>query len=262
MSKEDEPIYFIQPDQITRGNNEQKLFQTQEVLLQGETLPETRSVVGTLVFDDGDHRVVLPTRERKNSIILGKTGDGKSTGAGHSLTAHAIANGDSIIMADPKGEHIGHLGETLKKAGYQILRYDPYDSGSSDSLNIVRFISDRYHEGNQALALQMIDNLVSVLLPMDYQPRERSWIDASQKVLSAEILSVIKYDRHNCSFLTVLELHKTLFGNGAISETVLKSFERDNDIYGRLSHAITNANQTRGSIIAPIAGALSAMSSG
>ncbi len=253
--------YLILPSEDGAvGEDADRLLSIPDLCRKGALHGEDNSETGVLVYDDGARRAVIPERDNKNSIILGRTGCNKSTGAAYALARNAIAQGHSIIMSDPKGEMRAYLGCDLEAAGFKILVFDPRDPEASDSLNMVRYISDLYHSGEEDLACKLIDNIISVLIPADREPRERSWNDASQKVASAEMLTVVKYGRCDSSFLSVENLHRDVFGDtGNMPDDILSDFKRDQEIFGRISYAVTNANSTRGSIVAPIGGGLAAM---
>lgn len=254
--------YLLLPSEGEAAKDESaRLYDIVGLTGMGRVHEEGSSEKGTLLYDDGYHRVVLPSGDNKNSVVLGKTGYNKSTGAVYSLAADAVAKGHNLILTDPKGELLSNLGTLLVQSGYNVLNYDPQRPETSSNLNMLAYASERFHAGDEALARKLVVNLVDALFPHDREPRERSWNDATQKVAYGEMMTLVKYGCGECSFLAAATLHSDLFGDNSMKNEILKDgFRRDEDLWGCMSYAFNNATQTKGSIISPVGSGFTAMS--
>lgn len=70
---------------------------------------------------------------RKNTLVTGCAGTGKTTRVILPKIQECLANGESVIITDPRGELLKTTAEAFRKKGYLVRRFDLSKPDKSDS---------------------------------------------------------------------------------------------------------------------------------
>jgi len=126
----------------------------------------TWNFAGTTVCKRGGLPIYMP-RLLKNrvyvdpddthSIILGATGSGKTESMLMSMIVMLIMLGESLVIADPKGELYKKSGNRLKKNDYDVITLNFIDPEHSDWWNPFELVWSTYAEAKNTYDKEMIE---------------------------------------------------------------------------------------------------------
>lgn len=126
-----------------------------------------------------------------HSLIIGSTRCGKSrTVVLQTIGALGLA-GESMVMADPKGELYNYTQPYLKRLGYKVVAIDFKNPLKSDGYNFLQPIIDAVNENNLSKAVGCAWDLTRSLV--GEAKGEKIWNQGEASIIASCILSVV-YD--------------------------------------------------------------------
>lgn len=157
------------------------------------------------------------SKRNRNVILLGRPGTGKSR---YYFKPNILnADGETIIITDPKGELLRDCGMSLINKGYDIRVLNLVEKWKSDHFNPLLYIKkiNRYvsedSEGEEWIAEDDVMTLINTLMlntkseTIESNTGDPFWERCESMFLQAIIYYVIfNYDEKDRNFKTVLEL--------------------------------------------------------
>ncbi|MEA4805034.1 VirD4-like conjugal transfer protein, CD1115 family [Acetobacterium wieringae] len=126
-----------------------------------------------------------------HSLIIGSTRCGKTrTVVLQTIGALGLA-GESMVMADPKGELYNYTQPYLKRLGYKVVAIDFKNPLKSDGYNFLQPIIDAVNENNLSKAVGCAWDLTRSLV--GEAKGEKIWNQGEASIIASCILSVV-YD--------------------------------------------------------------------
>ena len=157
------------------------------------------------------------SKRNRNVILLGRPGTGKSR---YYFKPNILnANGETIILTDPKGELLRDCGMSLINKGYDIKVLNLVEKWKSDHFNPLMYIKkiNRHvsedSEGEEWIAEDDVMTLINTLMlntkseTIESNTGDPFWERCESMFLQSIIYYVIfNYDEKDRNFKTVLEL--------------------------------------------------------
>lgn len=157
------------------------------------------------------------SKRNRNVILLGRPGTGKSR---YYFKPNILnADGETIIITDPKGELLRDCGMSLVNKGYDIRVLNLVEKWKSDHFNPLLYIKkinkyiDENSEGEEWIAEDDVMTLINTLMlntkseTIESNTGDPFWERCESMFLQAIIYYVIfNYDEKDRNFKTVLEL--------------------------------------------------------
>ncbi len=137
-------------------------------------------------------------------IILGNTSSKKSRNVGMPTIEFLAEAGESMIIADPKGEYTRRHRAGLEKKGYKTAVLD-FKNMLSDSWNPLAYIYELHKLGQEDKALTYIADLVETLsAPSKEKSKDVFWNLMAESLLQGYLdlmLNICKKEEYNISTL-------------------------------------------------------------
>lgn len=157
------------------------------------------------------------SKRNRNVILLGRPGTGKSR---YYFKPNILnADGETIVITDPKGELLRDCGMSLINKGYDIKVLNLVEKWKSDHFNPLLYIKkinryvDENSKGEEWIAEDDVMTLINTLMlntkseTIESNTGDPFWERCEQMFLQAIIYYVIfNYDEQDRNFKTVLEL--------------------------------------------------------
>lgn len=175
----------------------------------------TSNCIKETYFKNGAGIVIGKEKNRENifclagevhSLIIGKTGCGKTRCLViQTLCALALA-GESIVANDPKGELYYYLSRFLKQLGYDVKVLDFQSPKKSNRYNPLQKIIDAVNTEHLDLAQNYAWDLVNILVEKTDRA-EPIWSNGEMAVLAAGILCVVYDNRDNPQYQNMTNVY-------------------------------------------------------
>lgn len=188
-----------------------------------------------------------------NDLIIGPTGAGKTRGYVIPNLIHPT--GESLIVADTKGNLHKAYGDHLRSLGYEVQVLDFTDCvNSSYGFDPLRAISNDYLDGRPVQ--QDVLRISAALCPLEEFEREPYWTEAAQMMLASYMALVLERfhpDDHNMATVCHLvaraskEQVQELFNDLASSCP---------DSFAVMEHRLSTLNATADKMYASVVGVL------
>lgn len=157
------------------------------------------------------------SQRNRNVILIGRPGTGKSR---YYFKPNLLsANGETIVMTDPKGELLRDCGMSLVNKGYDIRVLNLVEKYKSDHFNPLLYIKkvnryvDENSEGEEWIAEDDVMTLINTLMlntkseTIESNTGDPFWERCESMFLQSIIYYVIfNYEEKDRNFKTVLEL--------------------------------------------------------
>lgn len=202
------------------------------------------------------------SKRNRNVILLGRPGTGKSR---YYFKPNILnADGETIVITDPKGELLRDCGMSLINKGYDIKVLNLVEKWKSDHFNPLLYIKkinryvDENSEGEEWIAEDDVMTLINTLMlntkseTIESNTGDPFWERCESMFLQAIIYYVIfNYDEQDRNFKTVLELIRLAEpdkdGNSTLGNMFQKWESEDPDNIGikQWKHFKVSASSTK-----------------
>lgn len=217
--------------------------------------PQTRTPgrgAGPIVYTENGK---CHTDDSENHIlVIGRTGKGKSQCCSKPFARECVENGESLILADPKGE-IRHAISCYIPENYQQFCIDLRNPRTSpDKWNPVLAAYQLFRSedpDDHDVASSMVSELWSSVYPWDGHS-DRFWVDASAnyaKGLTYGLFETAPAHQVNLdSVARMMQDSEVRFGAGSVLKSFYDSLPDDSLAKRNLATYATAPNETRASI--------------
>lgn len=148
----------------TRFAEEEELLRTLSPITKGAGVP--------LYEKDG---IVYVDSRDNHSIVIGGTGCGKSRASCKTNIRSVIANGESAIINDPKGELFKATAGYAQAMNYKVNVLNLRNPEKSHHWNPLNMIYEYYQRGQLSRAQQAIDDFATELMSKTADQSDRYW---------------------------------------------------------------------------------------
>ena len=187
-----------------------------------------------------------------HNLILGTTGSGKSVSIVQPMVNLLAKNGQSMIIADPKGEIYKSSANELKKRGYNVVLLNFREPETGNSWNPLTLPYKYYKEGNVDKATELLDDVAQNIL---YDPNNKNdpfWEKSAADYFSGLAMGLFMDAKEEEVNLNSISLMDTVgderFGASRYINEYFKMKGDSSSAYILASNTITAPNDTKGSI--------------
>lgn len=190
----------------------------------------------------------------KNTLILGKSGSGKTTGVMFKEIREKISKRENLIITDRKMEYYKTFQPELISAGYKTLVINLNEPEKSDGYNLLRMPYKLYQDGKKDLSLRMLNSLYQeILINKEYQG-DSFWINTATNYLVGLTLLLFANGKEKeinlgSIYVLMMEYERKSFDK---LKLYLENLSIVNSLYSYLSGTILAPVDTRGGIMATI----------
>ena len=202
---------------------------------------------GIPFFHDDDS--IYVDDKDSHSLIIGSTGSGKTQSTVLPQLRLSILANESIVVIDEMGELYKKLGKELKNRGYKTYVVNFQDSAHSNNCNPLLVPYHLYKQGNQDVAIRMVENIGSII----YQPESREvdpfWTNSARNYFVG--LTLYLFDNakeEEINFNSIYELSNEIESSGK-GKDIISSLSPTNPANINLASTILAPNETRGGIL-------------
>ena len=187
-------------------------------------------------------------------LVIGRTGKGKSQCCSKPFARECIENGESLIVADPKGE-IRQAISCYIPPEYQQFCIDLRNPRKSPTkwnpVEAARILFQSDDPDDHDIASSMVSELWGSVYPWDGHS-DRFWVDASAnyaKGLTYGLFETAEQDQVNLdSVARMMQDSEVRFGAGTVLKTFYDALPDDSLAKRNLATYATAPNETRASI--------------
>jgi type IV secretion system protein VirD4 len=166
-------------------------------------------VVGTdkmKILQSGGYRTMYTVAGDLHTLVVGKTGSGKTRGLVlQSICTMALA-GESVVVSDPKGEIYAYQKEFLEHLGYKVYAVDFQNPQKSHRINPLQNIIDAVNDGDMDKAAKGTMELASILVPKSSHG-EPIWSNGERSVIGMAILAVVVDNKNRPEFQNLTNVY-------------------------------------------------------
>lgn len=146
-----------------------------------------------------------------HSVIFGATGSKKTRLFCFPMINMMIRAGESFIATDPKGELYAKTSGNAEANGYKTIVLNFRDIGKGDCWNPLEIPFELYHNGNEELAISLINDFISALSePHRKLTKDLFWIETAASLALANMLLLMecgaKEEVHLASFANMCSM--------------------------------------------------------
>lgn len=175
-----------------------RLLATGEIMEKEKNFPYAPFQCGGLVVGQSkDGRKLYISGEDTHSMTIGATRSAKSRGIVlPSICVTALA-GESMVLADSKGELFFYTAPLLRRLGFEVITIDFENPRKSNKSNFMQLINDCLEFGDISEAKSAVNDLVEGLVgKADSKTGERIWTEGEKSIMACCIMAVA-YDNRN-----------------------------------------------------------------
>ena len=221
------------------------------------TEPELKHSGVPLTRVDGD--VYATSTDELHCFVIGESGCGKTRRVILPTIQLMAKTGQSMVISDPKGELYRTTASSLRNKGYSVQVLNFRNPSRGHRWNPLQRIEKLYRSGSaeeKDKAVMALNDIISVLAE-GKEGKDPYWISCASNVFRGIALIILEYGNEgeltfeNISLLG-REITKALsgrMGSGAKFNQFMDSLPIGSPIANNLSVIITNASDTRNSII-------------
>lgn len=189
-----------------------------------------------------------------NTLIVGKSGCGKTTGYMFAEVKKLINKKENLIIIDSKQEYFHTFGNILENNNYKNLVINLNEPEKSNGFNLLWLPYQLYMEGKKDLSLRMLNSIYKEILFNKESHEDSFWINSAANYLVG--LTLLLFANGNKEeinigsiYVLMMEYERKSFDN---LKNYLESLSVTNGIYSYLSGTVLAPVDTRGGIMATI----------
>ncbi len=189
-----------------------------------------------------------------NTLIVGKSGSGKTTGYMFNQLKKIIANKENLIIVDSKKEYLQTFENDIESNGYKTFIINLNEPEMSNGFNILELPYQLYIEGKKDLSLRMLNSIYKEILFNKEAHEDSFWINSAANYLVGLTLLLFKSGTKEeinlgSVYVLMMEYEKKSFDK---LKNYLEDLAVTNSIYSYLSGTVLAPVDTRGGIMATI----------
>lgn len=188
-----------------------------------------------------------------HNLILGTTGSGKSESIVKPMVKLLAKNGQSMIIADPKGELYSDTSEELKKRGYNIIVLNFRDPQKGNSWNPLTLPYRFYKAGNIDKATELLDDVALNILQDPNNKNDPFWEKSAADYFSGLAMGLFQDAKEEEVNLNSINLMSTVgeerFGASHYINEYFKMKGESSSAYILASGTINSPSDTKGGIL-------------
>jgi len=144
-----------------------------------------------------------------HSLIIGSTRCGKTRTVVLQTIGLLGLAGESLVMADPKGELFNYTQPYLKRLGYKVIAIDFKNPLKSDGYNFLQPIIDAVNENNLSKAVGCAWDLTRSLV--GEAKGEKIWNQGEASIIASCILSVVYDNKDHPEFQNMTNVYYFIY---------------------------------------------------
>ena len=209
-----------------------------------------------------DYDTYATSKDESHCFVIGETGCGKTRRVILPTIRLLAKSGESMVISDPKGELYRFTSDVLKKRGYDVKVLNFRKPRCGDRWNPMGLIEKLWRSedpGERDKGVTMLDDLVSVLGETIKADDDPYWSSSAANLFRGAAQLVLKYGSSGSLTVENVVLTARAIGS-AYSESALSpkftavkkllaSLPQNSSILQNLNAVITNATNTRNSIL-------------
>lgn len=173
-------------------------------------------VLGMNIIEDKE-RVIL--NDDVNTLIIGSADSGKTRRILIPSVWEIAKTGESLVIADKKGELLTYSYGYLKKQGYNviILNLNTLDQQKGNQFNLLEEAIKAHKDGNISKVNEIAWNIANVIVSQrEIRYKNRKWIEAEKGTIAGLILLTVlngdfKFQKHMKTVYTLLNEMKGIY---------------------------------------------------
>lgn len=149
---------------------------------------------GPVMMDMGGGDIAMG-REELHSFVIGESGCGKTRRIViPTIDMVSRTKGESMVIADPKGEIYAQTASTLRSRGYRIFRFDLTDPSRSQKWNPLSMISRLCANGgaDETKGRIQLKEILEVLKASIHSDRDLFWEQSAADLIYGIALSILQ----------------------------------------------------------------------
>ncbi|MCR5348494.1 MAG: type IV secretory system conjugative DNA transfer family protein [Bacilli bacterium] len=139
-----------------------------------------------------DTKTIYCDTEDYHSLILGSTGSMKSRTLIFPTIFSLGLAGESMLVADPKGELYARTSGFLKEKGYELNVINLRDMANSDCWNPLEEAYVQFHNGEEEAGLNLAHEFVNAITSRLQDAKSPSWSIAARQLLDGLVELMIR----------------------------------------------------------------------
>ncbi len=212
--------------------------------------------VGVPLTYVGDNEYAT-SQDELHCFVIGDSGCGKTRRVILPTIRLMSKSGESMVVADPKGELYRSTANVLRDKGYTVHILNFRNPNRGNRWNPLAIIDSYYHSGDSEKkdkAVMMLDDIVSVLQD-GKEGKDPFWILSAGNVLRGIAFLILEYGSEGELTFENIALAARKFGEqidspGSPMKRFIQSLPSSSPIVQNLSVVVTNAKDTRNCIMA------------
>ena len=197
------------------------------------------------------------SQDELHCFIIGDSGCGKTRRVILPTIRLMSKSGESMVVADPKGELYRSTANVLKDKGYTVQILNFRNPNRGNRWNPLAIIDTYYHSADaekKDKAVMMLDDIVNVLQD-GKDGKDPFWILSAGNVLRGIAFLILEYGNESeLTFeniaLTARKFVEQIDAPGSPMKRFIQSLPKSSPIVQNLSVIVTNAKDTRNCIMA------------
>lgn len=214
---------------------------------------------GIPLYSDG--RIIWTDGKDTNSICISTPGGGKSRRECTPILFSDIMAGYSVIVTDPKGEHLKSSYELLKREGYTIKWINFRDPQNSHRWNPLYRGAKLYKQGKKDLASEAFHEVAHSIYSEVHSERDPFWETMAENVFVGYAMIACEYEKPEDTTLSAVYMlfldGEHTVGNTTVIRTYLEDYCNEDGIKQALFGYVFAPNDTRMSIASVFSSTLS-----
>ena len=224
-------------------------------LVVDSTKTELKSVGVPLTYIGEDEYAT--SQDELHCFVIGDSGCGKTRRVILPTIRLMSKSGESMVVADPKGELYRTTANSLREKGYTVQVLNFRNPNRGNRWNPLALIDSYYHSGDaekRDKSVMMLDDIVNVLQD-GKDGKDPFWILSAGNVLRGIAFLILEYGNEGDLTFENIALAARKFGEqidspGAPMKRFIQSLPKSSPIVQNLSVIVTNAKDTRNCIMA------------
>lgn len=251
------------PNYISRTGS---TFETEERFLKNTAVVDSTQpkldYVGAPLTQVRDN-LYATAREEMHTFIIGETGCGKTRRVIMPMIRLMAKTGQSMVIADPKGELYRNTANALRDKGYKVMVLNFRNPSRGSRWNPLGIVETMYRSGDQETkdrAMLLFKDIVDIMKQEVESAKDRFWENQASKVLIGVAQILLEYGEPNSlTFENISTTAKSIFDSMSKKESfplseppikkLLEALPDSSPIRENLHGFVASPKDTRNSIV-------------